>query len=210
MVRNWVPFQEEEEEFDPDSIAGLQGWWKADSLSLSDGDPVTSWTDSSGNGKTMATGVAPSYQTNELNGLPIVRFDGTDDRLNTASGGDVRHLFVVMKVNESTFGNFDGVFTGTTTPAHLIGEGGTTNFFAANAIRLNGVASGTNEAPMNVWAYVTQLKTSGFADYQIGRDREAVGRELSADIAEVLAYEFALADADRDAVEAYLANKWGL
>jgi hypothetical protein len=33
---------------------------------------------------------------------------------------------------------------------------------------------------------------------------------LEGDIAEVIAYDSALSDSDRQAVEAYLADKWGL
>src|SRR5262245_37146172 len=57
----------------PDQITGLVGWWKADSLALSDGAAVTSWSDSSGTGNTatQATGgVQPIYKTNILNGKP--------------------------------------------------------------------------------------------------------------------------------------------
>ncbi len=44
---------------------------------LSDGDPVNTWVDSSGNGwdATKELFNAPTYETNELNGLPIVRFN---------------------------------------------------------------------------------------------------------------------------------------
>jgi hypothetical protein len=57
----------------------LAGWYKADNISgLSDGDAVASWKDSSGNGNTLTqstSGAKPSYETNELNSLPVVRFD---------------------------------------------------------------------------------------------------------------------------------------
>ena len=57
----------------------LAGWYKADAITgLSDGDAVASWVDSSGNGNTLTqstSGAKPSYETNEVNSLPIVRFD---------------------------------------------------------------------------------------------------------------------------------------
>jgi hypothetical protein len=66
----------------PTDIAGLQSWLKADALVLSDGDPVGSWTDSSGNGNnwTEATN-KPTYNTNQINSLPAVTFDATNDTL---------------------------------------------------------------------------------------------------------------------------------
>lgn len=70
---------------DPDGITGLHGWYKADAITgLSNGAAVTQWNDSSGfvNHAAQATGTnQPTYQTNVINGLPVVRFDGGTDRL---------------------------------------------------------------------------------------------------------------------------------
>jgi hypothetical protein len=51
-------------------------WLKADALQLADGATVTSWTDSSGNGRHLnsATGT-PVFYRSVLNGRPSVRFD---------------------------------------------------------------------------------------------------------------------------------------
>ena len=74
----------------------LAGWYKADAITgLSDGDAVDSWVDSSGNGNTLTqstSGAKPSYETNEVNSLPVVRFDKDaspgDNLLNADLGGD--------------------------------------------------------------------------------------------------------------------------
>ncbi len=71
--------------FTPSQLAP-HAWFKADSLALSNNDPVSTWTDSSGNARD-ATGVTttrPLYIANARNGLPVVRFDGTDDTMATA------------------------------------------------------------------------------------------------------------------------------
>src|SRR4051812_19518760 len=73
--------------FAPTDISGLKLWLKADSLSLNDGDAVTTWTDSSGNSNTASQGTAankPTYKTAVLNALPVVRFDGSNDYLGVA------------------------------------------------------------------------------------------------------------------------------
>lgn len=65
----------------PASISGLALWFKADALALNDGDAVTTWPDSSGNGYDVTQSVAgerPAYRTGILNGKPVVRFDGGD------------------------------------------------------------------------------------------------------------------------------------
>lgn len=65
----------------PTDIAGLYAWYKASSLSLSEGDEVATWTDSSGNGRTMtgATGGAskPKFRTNLIAGYPAVELGTT-------------------------------------------------------------------------------------------------------------------------------------
>ena len=75
--------------------ATLSGWYKADAITgVSDGGAVASWVDSSGQGNTLTQstlGAMPSYETNELNSLPVVRFDKTspgDNVFNADLGGD--------------------------------------------------------------------------------------------------------------------------
>jgi hypothetical protein len=73
----------------PADVTGLRLWLKADAITgLSDGAAVATWSDSSGlsNDAANSAGASqPTYQTNEVNGLPCVRFDGTDDRLDVAN-----------------------------------------------------------------------------------------------------------------------------
>lgn len=62
-------------------------WFKADAItSLNDGDPVSTWVDSSTSGFDLTGSGAsrPLYQTASLNDLPAVEFDGSDilDRAN--------------------------------------------------------------------------------------------------------------------------------
>lgn len=63
--------------WNPTTEPSLIGWWKADTLVLNDGDPISSWSDSSASGYTMtAAGVnRPTYKTNQKNSLPAVFFD---------------------------------------------------------------------------------------------------------------------------------------
>jgi hypothetical protein len=75
---------------EPNALPGLSLWLKADAITgLADGAAVTTWTDSSPSGYNVTQANAamrPLYKTNVQNGLPGVRFDGTDDYLY---GGDV-------------------------------------------------------------------------------------------------------------------------
>lgn len=74
---------------DPTDVAGCVLWVAGDSITgLSDGDPVDTWEDFSGstNDVTQPTGIKqPTYQTNEVNSKPIVRFDGNNDAMKTGN-----------------------------------------------------------------------------------------------------------------------------
>ena len=66
--------------------SNLEAWMDAARLTgLSNNDPVSSWTDFSGNNNhaTQATGVRqPLYLTNQVNSQPSIRFDGMNDFFN--------------------------------------------------------------------------------------------------------------------------------
>ena len=69
----------------PVNDSSLLAWFDAGQLTgLSNGDPVSTWTDASGNGNHATASAAykePTYITGALNGLPVVRFDASDDGL---------------------------------------------------------------------------------------------------------------------------------
>lgn len=66
----------------------LVALWRASSLSLSDGDPVSTWAPASGTpGSLTGSGSArPTYRaTGSPSGGPAVEFDGSDDELSLSS-----------------------------------------------------------------------------------------------------------------------------
>jgi hypothetical protein len=101
--------------FVPTDIASLTGWYPADQIGgLSDGDPIPTWADQSGTGNDLtSSGTArPTLQTGELNSLPVVRLDGSDDFMEKASfsgldGVSGMTIFLVVKMasysNDQTF-----------------------------------------------------------------------------------------------------------
>ena len=63
-------------------------WVDANRLTLTNGTPVSSFTDVSGNGNNFAQSTSakrPVYTTNVVNGLPALLYDGVDDELLTGS-----------------------------------------------------------------------------------------------------------------------------
>jgi hypothetical protein len=70
-------------------LDSLHLWLKADAIpDLADGAAVATWPDSSPFKRHATQAVAgqrPTYRINQLNGLPIVRFDGVNDVVTTPS-----------------------------------------------------------------------------------------------------------------------------
>lgn len=98
--------------FSPDSLSDLELWLKADAGTFEDtgasdptedGDSLERWIDQSPNIRmTSGTGATPSWQDNELNSLPVVRFDGSNNRMFVSSGAittdpDQITIFAVVK-----------------------------------------------------------------------------------------------------------------
>lgn len=91
----------------PANLPGLWLWLKASTLGLNDGDSVTTWTKAGGTGSSPTQGTAgsrPTYQTNEVNGQPVIRFDGTDDffTMGNMSAFTAGTAFIVMRLVQAT------------------------------------------------------------------------------------------------------------
>src|SRR6185503_14515658 len=87
--------------FQASDFGTCRAWFKADVLSLNDGDAVTTWTDSSGNSRnaTQSTGAnKPLFKTGAANGHPALLFDGSNDYMQTASFGAASQPFTVFAV----------------------------------------------------------------------------------------------------------------
>ena len=99
--------------FKPTIISGCQIWLAANKITgLSDGDVVTTWSDSSGQSNDFTQSTAskkPLYKTNIFNTRPAIKFDGVDDFLLSVPGSEVTgstaySVFAVFKfVGESNW-----------------------------------------------------------------------------------------------------------
>ncbi len=214
--------------FLPTDIATLELWVAADrGLSLADGNPVANWPDQSGNGNDLIQGVAanrPTFRTAVLNGLPIIRGDGINDLLavNYALVQPV-NLFIVAEYN--VFNAFDTLHDGN---AALRGR---LYAIGVNQMRLHaGVGLTTGAIPL-ITSFRLYSCTINGATSEIRQDgvQQAAGNaggvapggttlfadggganHANADIAEAIVYSSVLSVTDRDLVETYLADKYGL
>ena len=192
-----------------------------------------------GNHVTQATsGQRPELKTNIQNGRDVIRFVAANSDFLRASstvitGTTARTVFIVVK-STTTDGNGivgfgGGSGTGTSfdiTPeirVRMVGRQdfnlamGTTAFriltvgAPASALfpdiygYLDGVAmTGTPTSPT---AAVNTATTVGFT---VGRAAQSGLGHVSGDFCEVLAYDENLSTANRESVERYLADKWGI
>lgn len=227
----------------PRTDSALVLWLGADSGVTTDttagSTTVSSWQNQSGTGSNAVQstkGNQPLYVENGLNGKPVLRFDGVDDAINSASapGGTNRSIFVVSASRDVTswgpvvlqsgnggitYGwqaNWQGMmFNQLYNVENNVAEGAASpqtfsnNQFAlatgiwnsaanVNKIYINGVLKGSD---------TTVLNGASGTIYIGNRDGLSFG---AVDIAEILIYNQALSDSDRQAVESYLNAKYGL
>lgn len=210
--------------FDPLTLSPTL-WVKTDTLSAhSDGDSLATWTDSSGNGWTLApTGglSQPVYKANIQNGRAVVRFDGINQQMGTTGLAMTQpeHVFFACKWNtaadDSTVidgtwmlirqmtGRVIDVFAG----GEIVGPGSVTDVFrqysclfsgASSEIRVDGGAATTGNAG-------ALGATNGVS---LGA-RPGGSAPGAVDIGEVLVFPSALSSGNRVLVENYLRGRWG-
>jgi hypothetical protein len=203
---------------DPLDISGCQLWLDASQLSLSDGDPVSSWTDLSGNARhhTMTGAERPTYKASILNSLAVVRFEtSASQRVEYSSASyTVGSLFVVCNFDSAgNFPDFNGIFGPQAGgSAGAVGFSGTTNLYDGemfNAYWMDGVLT-DDFAPLASFKVVSASRASAgsIASSAVGSERNTSGRFWDGDIAEVVVYDTLLSSGDRQDVEAYLTAKW--
>ena len=212
--------------------AALQAWYDATAIQgLADNAPVTKWDDLSGNARhAVDQGVArrPTYQTNEINGLPAVAFDGGDDYLAPAGllaatrnrtllavlRQDVLETAAILGAAANGLGFWcdalghvlvvkNGVANLAVSAATM--AAGSVNLVAATVTptTITFAVNGTAEPPV---ANATVL-AAGVLHY-LGVNAGIV-HPFDGEMGEVI-YTTALTAEDRQNAEGYLAHKWGL
>ena len=235
----------------PNRFSGLDGWWKADgtlwqnstrtTLAVADDDPVGACDDASGNGRHLVqatAGLRPLYKTGIQNGLPVIRFDGIDDRLLvTATSVSAWTVFVVANITSKI--NYTGPFqwwNGTGDGLKLVSDSSTTEYMRRLALYTGGSEEANNYinntaltlptgAKLWTWrrssaaaptlrqdgsAVALVTTTNGFAGAVGGIVNYDGTAGPGMDACEVILFNRALTDTERIAVERYLGQKWDI
>lgn len=221
-------------DFDPSDLAGLALWFDASTIAgHSDGDPVSTWPDASGNGRDATQGTAanrPTYRTGVQNGLPAVRFDGTNDYLLTATFASAlsqpNTIFVVAKWSGSRSYLVDGASTNRNAIGYEVASAGSQRVHIyAGSTAMQSAATFTRPSTIEMWLAEVNGASSRFR-YQAGLmfignpGAQALGRltigagnggafsYLNGDVCEIVVYNGSLTTAQRWQVEQYLSDKW--
>jgi hypothetical protein len=203
--------------FSPASIAGLQRWFSASDLSLNEDDPVTVWYDKSGNaGDAVQSdpGYRPSFTPVFSNNKPSLLFYLTE-HMDFGNFGVTNYTyFIVMSRFSSTD---DSVILANTDSQYTYLQYGDNWFVQGDALSVpmenevpeikGGVVSGTS----------LRRFTNGIEEEETAGGTSSAFRYIglpaytcSCWIAEVLIYNVALSDNDRQSIETYLSVKYNL
>jgi hypothetical protein len=217
--------------FLPNQISGLRFWLDAadvNTITLVNG-AIRDWRDKTGiNRSLVVTGTPRIFNSPLLNFLPTIRFNGSTDNLlyNTFTLSQPLTVFAVTVQRASSAAGFSFVIEPSiSNSAVIIYRSGPILFYFA----------GTNVAAVPTVTYFTNITgiysavfnssasflgfngagtsnqnpgTSGWTNLNLGRNWS--GNWQDQDVAEVLFYNSALSEINRQQVEGYLAWKWGL
>ena len=229
--------------FSPLQVPGAAAWYDATDpygtgVQPVTGTSITTWTDKSGNGRTLTkfpSYNAPTYTQNAINTLPTIDFtnaSGMYTATSFAKSSNVTMLIVCMPrsglVNYATFWghytNLDNDIqlrnngTQTLMTWHTNGQNslGTTILLNSPTMYSCTMAGGTamfmqqtNTTGTTSFTNTETLTwTSGLAPEYVGADN--VGNKTNSYISEILYYQTVLSVTQRTVLEGYLAWKWGL
>ena len=214
-------------------------WLRADdllNLGYSDGDPVNTWADTSGNENDAAAGSAPTFLEDTINDLPAIGFDGTNF-FNNIFSFDQKNLTAFFVFNHNQDGTADEsgalyqagtsfsqasiftpyyedgkhyLFNGVGTGVPLIGD--PSGFTQGSWY--SGIAYHSTDT-LELWRNGSLLNADNSTNninpgqFRIGNANDSVGG-FKGELAELIFYDFALNTAQKIIVSNYLTSKYQL
>jgi len=203
---------------------GHQFWFEADSLALANDASVVQLTDTSGSnnhGTQAVSGKRATYKTNIVNGLPVVRFDATDDGYATtlvlsAVPYTIHALYAYRGTtaqNRRVINGSNNWLMGPHSGRYQAYSGGFANGF--QVIQDDFVIHTVRQTATNTYNYLngqlisTTSNTGVIGTLQVGASG-AFPEVADSDVAAIIAYPTSQSDADIAATVAYLATKYAI
>jgi hypothetical protein len=209
--------------------AGLELWLSAGQVEQTDG-AITVIKDLSGSDNpakrdapASTPAANPAVTTDAASGQPLLHFTGANVAFGFNRLTNILTAFWVVSKDPASFGQKsekfvlgdksgndfhagwtdDTIFNTDVNPGHL------SKFLKDGKTWLNGKAMDATKTPFPKQLCVISIVSAGpVCASQLARDRNMSGRSWQGDIAEILLYKTALSDADRQAVEKYLTDKY--
>ncbi|OEK04571.1 Calx-beta domain-containing protein [Roseivirga misakiensis] len=223
-------------------------WVKADEItSLNNGDDLSQWDDFSGNANnlgastsTLNTRTFPAYITGVINGLPVVRFSGDNDRLvkrafNTFPTSAITAIYL-NKTTDSGDGILSYAISGGNSNDFLIYDSNSLKFHRGATEYVTGVATNNDQfnrvnirwrdsdGSLSIFLNGTSAIEQAVAasaiipggSFALAGEQDDVddgydpGQTHQGDFAEVMLYNVYLNTAQNIIIDNYLAAKYGL
>ncbi len=219
----------------------LKLWLRADyGVSTGAGNVVTSWADQSGlgnHGTQSTTSNQPIAVSSAINGLPVVRFDGSNDFLSVADSPATRPVTptIYLVAKRSGGGNSGAIFYKSDSTSFANGYGfirqgsGDTYGFFVNSNSTNKVTATVSasseflaQLSYNKSSLAVLINGSPLAPFWMSQDIAHSTQPLriggsgsgtqsfGGDIAEVLLFDRVLTLSEQAAVEKYLSTRYNL
>jgi hypothetical protein len=215
--------------------AGLELWFSAGHVKQADGS-ITAILDTSGNANdavrsadSTAPTTDPALATDERSGERVLRFSGANVAFTFKRVTGIRTAFWVVRKDPAAFGHLDERFVLGDTVSHDFHSGWTddtifnvvydnpkpsghlSKYLHDGSVWLNGQAVDAAKTPFPKQLGVITIESTGPVEAnQLARDRQFAGRSWQGDIAEILVYDVALTDVQRQTVEKYLLAQYGI
>ncbi len=223
--------------FSPTDISGCKLWLPADGTlwqdsarttpATADGDPVGAWDDNSGQGNNALQASStqrPLYKTGIQNSKPVLRFDGSNDRLQTSAFtlSQPCTIFAVLiaRMVGITQGIFDGTGDFTRYVRNTAGASHPLTLYAGSILDGDGITQDVAFIAQFVFNGASSAITKNANSPTTGNAGSAAATGLTLggnasggengqfDFAEVIAYDSAIAGADITSVLTYLNGKY--
>lgn len=209
----------------PNTISGCILWLRADSLALSNGAAAEEWFDESSSGNhTNQTGTAcPTFVTNVVNSLPVLRFDGTNDYLILDSNvSTVRQYFIVAKWSGTN--NLTSILGRNEAPLMFFGGTSATGLIIHQTFSYSQIVNGTAYNNGTLLASTASLyrdfnqfqlfssttTTTNMTFNNIGATFHSSTYYFGGDVAEIIVFDAILSEPNRLLVQNYLSRKYNI
>lgn len=226
-------YNEEINLISPKKFSGLVAWYDASRITgLNNNDTVSQWDDLSGNDRHLTQSEPtkkPLYKKNITNGLPVVKFDGTNDTMTCAYGSSLSQPFTIFISARSFNTSSNGAFIDGLDVDHRIHLGAAYNdvvLFAQysgtegyrvnhelNPLEFNAITGYFNGASSSMYVSNSKLGcvnsgTSGSIGMSLG-GRDFASRWGNCEIGEVIFYNKTMNAYELRHIQDYLIKKWG-